>query len=75
MIFVKIIWQDHHSSYGWFEPNEVAPDKLYNTSVGILVHKDEDHVTIAQTMVREGEQYGDLLNIITPNILEYRELN
>lgn len=75
MTIVKIIWQDHHSTYGWFDPSEVAPDKLYNTSVGILVYKDDEHVTIAQTMVKDGEQYGDLLNIITSNILEFKELS
>lgn len=74
-MYVKIIWQDHHSNYGWFDPNEVYPEKLYNTSVGILVHQDTDHVTIAQTAVKDGEQYGDLLNIISSNILEMKELN
>jgi len=71
---LKVVWQDHHSIAGWHDVADLKTEVLLNTSVGFLMAEDKLHITLAQTIVSDGEQCGDLINILTKNIVERKEL-
>lgn len=72
---VAITWQDHYSLAGWFDQGETQAKGHHNYSVGILIEKNNEHTTIAQTSHSEGSVYGDLLHILTKAIVKFEELN
>ena len=75
MKVVLVKWQDHYSAYGWFAPEDVEAKGHLNISAGILIEKNHEHTTIAQTAHADGSQYADLLHILTKDIIKIEELN
>lgn len=75
MKVVLIQWQDHYSSYGWVEPEDAKALGHLNISAGLLIEKNHEHTTIAQTAHADGSQYADLLHILTKDIIKFEELN
>ena len=73
MKIVRISWQDHYSAYGWFDAGDTRPLGHINISVGMLLEQSNEHTTIAQTVHHDGSQYGDLLHILTKDIIKMEE--
>ncbi len=49
MKVIRIKWVDSCSSHGWLSPDEVSPNPGFCESVGYLVRRDKEVVTIAQS--------------------------
>jgi hypothetical protein len=74
MIMAKVVWQDHYSEYGWHEPENVSATGHINVSCGILVEKNDEHLTLAQTMHKDESMYADLLHILVKDIVTLTEV-
>lgn len=75
MKVVQIAWKDHYSLGGWFSKEECSAVGHINYSSGFLVNQDEEHTTLAQTVHSDDTVYGDLLHILTSQIVDIQELS
>ena len=73
MKVVKVTWQDHYSVYGWHGLEDTQALGHLNISAGFLIEQNNEHTTLAQTTHSDGTMYGDLLHIMTKNIIKMEE--
>lgn len=72
MYLVK--WEDHHSINGWQDISSINEEPLINTSIGFLVKETSDHLILAQSLVGDGEQCGDIISILKKTITYKKEV-
>ena len=65
---VQIRWMDACNEAGWrqFNRSKYEPPRAYVTTMGFVVHEDEDRVTVAQSIADCGEgdvSVGEVLSI------------
>lgn len=67
-------WEDHHSTNGWQDISSISEKPLINTSIGFLVQETADHLILAQSLVGDGEQCGDIISILKKTVVHQREV-
>ena len=71
---VIVKWEDHHSTNGWQDISDISEEPLINTSVGFLVKETPNHIILAQSLVGDGEQCGDIISILKKTITYKKEV-
>ncbi len=74
MKFVYIKWYDAQSVDSWTIESEVTPSLAEIVSVGILVKKTKDIVTVAVNKDTTNNAYSCIMNIPSKWISEYKLL-
>lgn len=71
---VIIEWKDAMSHSTWMEPDEIKPELGECATVGFMIAKDEEAVTVAQNLSFKSGHLGQLMNIPIHSITAIRRL-
>ena len=77
MRIVRIVWHDsglQHES-GWLTPAQIENRTSEVSSVGYVIHEDDDNITLAMGWTPDPEMFYGVHTIWKPSIIHTLEMN